>query len=57
MEECDSEKVKHGKRQWQATNKKICASTGNDSITDKTNAEPGFKTINPVRTARAENIG
>jgi hypothetical protein len=49
--------VKHRKRQWQATNTKICASTAKDSTTGKTNAEQEFKTINPARTARAENIG
>jgi hypothetical protein len=35
----------------------MCASTANDLITGKMNAEPGFKTTSLARTARAENTG
>ncbi len=49
--------VKSEKRKWQATRTKICASTANNLITGKMNAEPGFKTTNLARTARAENTG
>ncbi len=53
-EECDS---KSKIQKWQATETKICASTANDLITGKMNAEPRFKTTSPARTARAENTG
>ncbi len=38
-EECVS---KSEIRKWQATETKICASTANNLITGKMNAEPGF---------------
>ena len=45
--------MKH--RKWQATKTKNCASTANDSVTGKMNADPGFKTTRLARTTRAEN--
>jgi hypothetical protein len=50
-------KVKTKNEKWRATETKNCASTANDLITGKMNAEPGFKTTSLARTARAENTG
>ncbi len=44
-------------RQWRATGTKIGVYTVSASITDRKNAETGFKITSPARTTEEENTG